>query len=284
MTADDIPPFNDVLEVAGEAARSAGAVLAKGFYQPKSIKFKGEIDLVTEYDVAAERVIVDKISSVYPDHRIVAEESGERGSDSPCRWYVDPLDGTTNFAHGVPIFAVSIAFEVQTPDGPEICAGVVFDPLRGEMFTAAKGQQAFLNEQPITVSDQDDPGRALMATGIPYYVHQRPDPALSRFRHMTLAAQGVRRLGSAALDLAYVAAGRFDGFWEEGLWPWDTAAGIILVLEAGGTVTDMNGGKFQVDAKEILATNGCLHYNMLTILTAGYPEPVKNPASPKGGR
>ena len=266
MTGDLDSLLNDVLNEAVDAARAAGGLLREGFEKPKSIRHKGEINLVTEYDLAAEKIIVDQIASRFPDHGIVAEESGRKEASSPCRWYIDPLDGTTNFAHSFPVFAVSIGFEITGPQGPEMHVGVVFDPLRDELYTAVKDQGARLNGHALAVSLQTDLDRALVATGFPYDIRDNPDPVLSRFRTMALTAQGVRRAGAAALDLAWVAAGRLDGFWEERLWPWDTAAGLLLVREAGGIVTDFSGLAFLPEMKEILATNGHLHYNMMRIL------------------
>ncbi|MEW6265573.1 MAG: inositol monophosphatase family protein [Thermodesulfobacteriota bacterium] len=269
MTASlQTPAPDEILEVAQAAARSAGEILVSGWDRPKETRFKGEINLVTDFDLAAERAIVDRIKAAFPEHVILAEESGLTGPDSQFRWYIDPLDGTTNFAHGFPVFCVSIAWEIHGPAAREIRAGVVFDPLRQEMFTAYKGLGAWMNGHPLAVSEINDLGRALLATGFPYDLHQKPDPVLTRFRNVCLAAQAVRRAGAAALDLAYVAAGRVDGFWEEGLYPWDTAAGILMVEEAGGRVTDLAGRPYNLQGKEILATNGRVHYNLSRILSS----------------
>ena len=261
------PRLDRVLETAVQAAHRAGGILRHGWRGPKSIEFKGEIDLVTDFDLASEEELTRSITRAFPDHAVLAEESGQGGVASPFRWYVDPLDGTTNFAHGFPVFCVSIGFEAPGPDGPEMMAGVVYDPIRDETFSAAKGQGAVLNGRPISVSAQTDLGRSLLATGFPYDIRENPDPILKRFKRMILAAQAVRRPGSAALDLAWTAAGRVDGFWEEGLRPWDTAAGAILVREAGGRVTDFSDRPYDPASKEILATNGHVHYNMRHILT-----------------
>ena len=250
--------IEQVADIAREAAGIGGSILAEGYNLPKSISFKGDIDLVTQFDLASEKAVVEKIRGVFPDHVILAEEGGEIQGDTLYKWYIDPLDGTTNFAHGFPFFCVSIAFEAPGPSGPEIKVGVVFDPLRREMFFAQRGAGAFLNDAPISVSREGELQKALLATGFPYYIQQTPDPVLTRFRKMCLRARGVRRAGSAALDLASVAAGRLDGFWEEGLSPWDTAAGILLVEEAGGRVTDFKDGAFRPQLKELLATNGRL--------------------------
>jgi len=272
LSPDPDPQFLQVvIETAQGAALEAGALLLDGFGQAKSVRYKGEIDPVTQFDLASEKLIVQRISTAFPDHFILAEESGETGVASTHVWYIDPLDGTVNFAHGFPIFCVSIAYEARRPDGAEIMAGVVFDPVRDEMFRAVRGQGAFLNDSPLAVTDRTDLGRALVATGFPYSIRQKPDPVLSRFRRMCLAAQGVRRPGAAALDLAWLAAGRLDGFWEEELHPWDTAAGILIVEEAGGRVSDFRGRPFRPDLKEILATNGHLHYTMSRILCEDPP-------------
>ncbi len=260
------PPLEDILEIAQTAARQAGRVLLEGFRQPKQVRYKGETDPVTQFDLASEKTIVGLISGVYPDHGILAEEGGETTHSSAHRWYIDPLDGTVNFAHGVPVFAVSIAFESCDGLEPEVKVGVIYDPVHDELFSAVKGQGARLNGRPIHVSDQDLMIRALIATGFPYDLHTQPDPVLDRFRRMCLAAQGVRRPGAAAIDLAWLAAGRVDGFFEEKLQPWDTAAGVLLVREAGGRVTDYSDIPHLPERKEILATNGHLHYTMLQVL------------------
>lgn len=258
--------IDTVLETAVTAARRAGDILREGWSHPKHIRFKGEINLVTEYDLKSEQIIVDVISSRFPGHDIIAEEGGEHDRHSNFRWYIDPLDGTTNFAHGFPVFCTSIAFAEKRPEGPLIQAGVVYDPLRDEMFTAVRGGGSFLNGKPLSVSREDDLNRALVATGFPYDVRENPDGMLARFKNMIMSAQGIRRAGAAAIDLAWVAAGRIDGYWESGLWPWDTAAGMLLVEEAGGKVTDYGGGLYNPHLKEILATNGRVHYTMVKVL------------------
>lgn len=259
--------IDNVMAAAVDAAKSAGRILLDGWRRPKSIEYKGEINLVTDYDLASEKVIVGKIRDAYPDHEILAEESGEVGNKSDYIWYIDPLDGTTNFAHGFPVFCVSIAFEDRTGPEPVVAAGVIYDPVRDELYTALNDKGAFLNGETLNVSAQKDLNKALVATGFPYDIRENPEPVMSRFRRMCLSAQGVRRAGAAALDLAWVAAGRFDGFWEQGLWPWDTAAGMLLVREAGGRATDFSLRPYNPHVKEILATNGHLHYNMHNILS-----------------
>ena len=266
------PPLEDILELAAGTAKRAGGLLLEGHGRPKSINYKGDIDLVTEFDLASEHLIVEAIKNQYPGHAILAEEAGQNGPDSPHRWIIDPLDGTTNFAHGFPAFCVSIAFEGPEPSGPEVLVGAVYDPLRDELFTAVKNRGAFLNGRAIEVSRQPDLGKALLATGFPYNIRNKSEAILARFRDMLLTAQGVRRAGSAALDLSWTAAGRIDGYWEQELHAWDTAAGALLVQEAGGTVTSFSNETFSPHFKEILATNGLLHYNMRNVLSAARPD------------
>jgi myo-inositol-1(or 4)-monophosphatase len=252
-----------MLDFAIQTARDAGRVLAEKFGRASlAVTRKGEIDLVTEADLAAEQLIVERIRSHYPRHAILAEESGEsEAQGGGFKWIVDPLDGTTNYAHGYPCFCVSIALE---HDG-EIVVGVVYDPTRDELFAAERGEGATLNGRRIRVSDADDLNRALVCTGFPYDVRDRGDFA-RHFRNFIMHSQGVRRDGSAALDLAYVAAGRFEGFWEEGLNPWDVAAGKLLVEEAGGRVSRYDGSPFSVYRAPVLASNGLVHDAMMRVL------------------
>jgi len=255
-----------LLDFAVQTAREAGRILAERFGRITEVSHKGEIDLVTEADLASERFIVERIKNHYPRHAIIAEESGrsdasERRSDYV--WIVDPLDGTTNYAHGYPVFAVSIALEYRG----EIVLGVVYDPMRDEMFAAERGAGATLNGRCIRVSDVEDLNKAMLCTGFPYDVRERGEFA-RHFRNFIMAAQAVRRDGSAALDLAYVACGRFDGFWEEGLNPWDVAAGALLVEEAGGRVTDYEGHSFSIYRAPVLASNGLIHEAMMRVLVA----------------
>ncbi len=253
-----------MLNFAIQIARDAGRVLAEKFGRVE-VRHKGDIDLVTEADLAAERLIIERLKSYYPRHAILSEEAGaahaESGADSEWKWIVDPLDGTTNYAHAYPVFCVSIALEHRG----EIVLGVVHDPTRDETFAAERGEGATLNGRRIRVSDTDDLNRALLCTGFPYDVRDRGDFA-RHFRNFIMHAQAVRRDGSAALDLAYVAAGRFEGFWEEGLRPWDVAAGVLLVEEAGGRVTDYDERPFRIYNPPILATNGLVHEAMTRIL------------------
>jgi myo-inositol-1(or 4)-monophosphatase len=253
-----------LLNFATQVARDAGNLLLQrlGIAQ---ITNKGDIDLVTEADLAAEELIIDRIRSHYPLHGILAEESGEavqaQSQRSDWKWIVDPLDGTTNYAHGYPCFCVSIA--VEHAGALEI--GVVYDPMRNEMFAAERGCGATLNERKIHVSNIKELSSSLVCTGFPYDVRKRPDFARD-FTNFTLNAQAVRRDGSAALDLAFVACGRFDGFWEDGLNPWDTAAGALLIAEAGGRVTNYENEPLDIYTKKVVASNGHVHGEMLRLL------------------
>ena len=247
-----------------EAARDAGRVLMEKFGRDIKISKKGDINLVTEADLASEALIIERIRSHYPKHGILAEESGTAvvaGADSSWKWIIDPLDGTTNFAHGYPCFCVTIALE----HNGEIVIGVTFDPTRNELFAAERGRGASLNNKPIRVSDTEELGDALIVTGFPYDFKDRPQFA----RHLTeflIASRGVRRDGSAAIDMAYVACGRFDGFWEEGLNPWDMAAGVLLIEEAGGQVSDYDNSKFSIYSPPMVTSNGLIHSQMLKVL------------------
>ncbi len=252
----------NLLEFACSFARSAGEILRRGYGQAGRVERKAAaIDLVTEYDRRAEAHILAAIRAAYPQHAILAEESGDHGG-SEFRWLVDPLDGTTNFAHAIPIFAVSIAVQ----RAGRLLAGVVYDPMRDEMFAAGAGHGATLNGQPVRVSGAAELGSSLLVTGFPYDMWTNPENNLAQFGAFAVRTRGVRRLGSAALDLAYVAAGRFDGFWELRLQPWDVAAGALLVMEAGGLVTDARGGADFLNDPSILAANPALHARMLEVL------------------
>jgi myo-inositol-1(or 4)-monophosphatase len=250
--------MNSFLEVAIEAAREAGAILRAEFDRPKKISYKGEVDLVTESDHRSERAVVARLRSHFPDHAIVAEE-GSRGAAAGAKycWHIDPLDGTTNFAHGYPCFAVSIGLAEEG----EPVAGVVFNPVSDELFTAVRGQGAFLNGKRIRVSPVEKLAHSLVATGFPS--HQRKRSAnINYYWEFTLRSHGVRRDGSAALDLCSVACGRFDGFWEFGLNSWDTAAGVLLVQEAGGKISGLDGQPYRLGGPDILASNGRIHQEM----------------------
>jgi myo-inositol-1(or 4)-monophosphatase len=252
-----------MLELAMRAAREAGAILqdyaARGF----QIAHKGRINLVTEADLASERHIKRLITSHYPNHRILAEESGLslHSSDEYC-WIIDPLDGTTNFSHGFPCYAVSIGVEYK---GRSV-AGVIYDPTRDEMFAAESGAGATCNGQRIQVSDVERLEKSLLVSGFPYDVRERMGEYLPAWREFLRHAQGVRRFGAAAIDMAYVAIGRVEGFWEHGLNAWDTAAGWIIVEEAGGRVTKLDGSPFDNHTPSLLCTNGKIHDEMLDVL------------------
>lgn len=244
----------ELRQTAEELARRAGAILKDRFHKPRTIEFKGGIDLVTDADKAAEREIVSALRTRYPDHGILAEEGGAAPSKDGYRWVIDPLDGTTNYSHHVPHFCVSIG--VEGPDG--LLAGVVFDPLRDELFSAGLGLGAHRNGFVMKTSDCDRLDRALLCTGFPYDVREKPEAPLGLFSRFIRKAQGIRRMGSAALDLAYVADGRYDGFFEFGLRAWDIAAGALIIREAGGFASGIKGEPLQLTAGHILACNAPL--------------------------
>lgn len=247
-----------MIEIAIEAARAAGKIQKEKFDDPHRVRLKGPRDLVTEVDLACEEAIREILAAHTPDAAILGEEEGETGSGE-AKWIVDPLDGTVNYAHGCPLFCVSIAYE----SGGTIEAGAIYDPLRDEMFTAEKGCGAFLNGVPVNTTRCERLEDSLLATGFPYDCRTNPKNNLSVFCTMTKLTHGVRRLGAAALDLAYVAAGRLDGFWEMGLKPWDVSAGALLVVEAGGRVTSITGGEYDHYDPDVAATNGLIHDEML---------------------
>jgi myo-inositol-1(or 4)-monophosphatase len=254
--------FTVHLETAWQAARAAGALIRENWQKPKEIGYKGAIDLVTSIDRESEHLIVDALRKSFPDHSILAEEETEiAGSENRYRWIVDPLDGTTNFAHGYPQFCVSIALE---RDG-EIVLGLVYDPLSGECFTAVTGQGATLNGKPVHTSAVEILDQSLLATGFPYDHRENPDFYLAFFKAFTSRTQGIRRGGSAALDLCYLACGRLDGFWELKLRPWDLAAATLIVKEAGGKLSDFAGKPFSIWGTETLASNGIIHDEMAKI-------------------
>jgi myo-inositol-1(or 4)-monophosphatase len=243
-----------------EIAREAGALLAGYFERRVSFELKGEFDLVTEADLASEKLVMERLSARFPTHAIVAEESGGRQGASEYRWYVDPLDGTTNFAHSFPVFCVSLGLE----RAGELIAGVIFDPLRGEMFSAERGAGAYLNGRRIHVSKSSRLMDSLVGTGFPS--RKRHQSINVHFYHqLAMATHGVRRAGSAALDIAYVACGRLDAFWEFGLNPWDMAAGVLMVTEAGGARTDMRGGPHDLHGPHLLVDNGLIHAEILEL-------------------
>ncbi len=254
--------MKDFKECGIEIAREAGIFLKNKLNSVHTIDYKGEINLVTEVDKISEKMITSKINTLFPNHDILSEEFThiERGSD--FRWIIDPLDGTTNYAHGYPFFCVSIALEKLGT----MIVGIIYDPILDEMFVAEKGKGAFLNDREIHVSNTHGIIKSLLATGFPYDIREDRQNNLNYFNEMILKAQAIRRAGSAALDLAYVAAGRFDGFWELKLNPWDTAAGWLLVKEAGGIVTDMSGSDYYLESSFIVASNGRIHQEMIDVL------------------
>lgn len=248
--------------IAVEAARNAGAIVEEYARKGFRVEHKDAVNLVTDADTRAEQVIVEAIRRAFPDHQILAEERGQAGSTSPYKWVIDPLDGTTNFAHGFPAYCVSIGVEYQG----RCILGVVFDPTRQELFAAEAGGGAFLNGTPLRVSRASRLDAALLVTGFAYDIRESEQNNLDHFARFALRAQGIRRTGTAALDLCYVAAGRFDGFWELKLHPWDTAAGSVILLEAGGRLSDLSGGSFSIYGKELVASNGLVHEEMLEVL------------------
>lgn len=260
----DRPTREGIKETAIEAARIAGTILREHARTGFRVEHKDTVNLVTDADRRAEQAVVDVIKKAYPTHHILAEEQGLRaGRESPYKWVIDPLDGTTNFAHGFPAYCVSIGLEYR---GRGIL-GIVLDPTRQELFVAEADQGASLNGTPLRVSRTAALDRALLVTGFAYDIRESTQNNLDHFARFALRAQGIRRTGSAALDLCYVAAGRFDGFWEIKLHPWDTAAGALIVVEAGGRVTDFKGGRFSIYGQEIVASNGLVHDEMLAVLT-----------------
>lgn len=263
-----------MIQTALEAAHDAGKILLQhlGTVRHVEIKDNQAFNLVTEADKASEARIVEIIRRKYPKHGILAEEGGGSETDSPYKWLIDPLDGTTNFAHGLPLFSISIALEYEG----HVIAGCVYDPVRGEMFHAEAGGGAFLNNRPIRVSEVSHLSKALLVTGFPYNVQENPDSCHERFISFLMHAQAVRRLGSAALDAAYVASGRMDGFWEVALQPWDKAAGQILIVEAGGRVTDFDGGMHDLYRPQFLGSNGQIHSQMIDVLRKS--DRMKSPA------
>jgi len=249
-------------DFAVSIARMAGSVLMDRFTKRHRIDYKGEIDLVTEADSMSEELLITEIRRRFPDHDILSEETGGLSRGSRYRWVIDPLDGTTNYAHGFPVFCVSIALEKEG----RVITGVIYNPVSGELFVAGRGEGAFLDGSPISVSGTTKISESLLATGFPYDIRRDPNNNINYFSEAALKAQAIRRAGSAALDLACTAAGRFDGFWELKLHPWDTAAGWLLVSEAGGVVTDISGGCYGTDSPSILASNGKIHEDMIRIL------------------
>jgi len=271
---------------ASEIAREAGGRLREFLAQGVETEYKGDVDLVTVADRTVEKLIRTRIGEAWPDHGIYGEEGTREGMERVFRWYVDPLDGTTNFAHGVPHFCVSMGLEQRiirsgaTDEDGKLVAGVIYDPMRDELFCAEAGRGAFLNGKKLRVSPIPDLAESLVATGFPSR-KRHDNPNIHFYHEFTLRSHGVRRAGSAALDLAYVASGRFQAFWEFNLNPWDTAAGILLLEEAGGKVTDFSGGPFRLDSREVLASNGLIHDELVGLFTEMFagrsPSPIPTP-------
>lgn len=253
------------LKEAEEIAQKAGQMLRENINTSAEIFFKGAVDLVTDFDNRAQRMIFDHLSACFPDHDFMGEEGLSKDKGEEFRWIIDPLDGTTNYAHGFPIFCVSIALEWKG----EIVLGVVYDPMRGEMFSAVKGESAFIDGKKIQVSSIDDLDKSLVATGFPYDLRESNVNNIDHFNNFVVRVQAIRRCGSAAMDLCYVACGRFDGFWELKLNPWDVAAGALIVKEAGGKISDFKNGESSIFGSEILATNGLIHTQMVEVLHLG---------------
>lgn len=260
--------MDDIEQVALRAARAAGRIHLRWLNKTQTTRKSNALDLVTEADKEAEAAVIATIRRAFPDHAILAEESGASEQQSRHRWIIDPLDGTTNFAHGFPAFCVSIAYEHRG----RVQLGVVFDALRKELFTARRGKGARLNDKPMRVSKANTLATALLATGFPYDRRERRRFYLAFWEDMMTRVEGVRRAGSAALDLASVACGRLDGFWEFGLKPWDIAAGSLLVEEAGGKVTNMDGTPLNLTGAQLLASNRRLHHEMAQVLRDIRPE------------
>ncbi len=281
-----VPKQLEIAARAAEIAAEAGLLIRGYFEQGVATEYKGDVDLVTEADRASEKLIAKRLSAAFPDHGIYGEEGARQRIENEYRWYVDPLDGTTNFAHGFPVFCVSLGLEHRPPglaadeDG-ELIAGVIYDPTRDELFSAQKGQGTWLNGRQVHVSRTRHLAEALLATGFPS--RKRHDsPNIHFYQEFTMRSHGVRRAGSAALDLAYTACGRMDAFWEFYLNPWDTAAGALMVMEAGGSITGFDGAPFRLDSKEVLASNGWLRDEMMTLFADMFAgrglEPIPTPA------
>jgi len=245
-----------------DLALKSGFLLKEKFNSTHKIQYKGDINIVTEADKMSEALIIDSIKRNFPDHGILSEESPAITGTGKLRWIIDPLDGTTNYSHGYPVFSVSIALENEGV----IVLGVIYDPMREDMFVAVRGKGAYLNNKKIKVSSVKDISRSLLATGFPYDIRESKENNLDYFNAMAIKVQAIRRTGSAALDLAYLAAGRFDGFWELKLKPWDTAAGCLIVEEAGGVISDIAGKKWHLQSPSLLASNSLIHKQMIKVL------------------
>ena len=255
--------LENLTKTAVKAAQLGGSILTDYAQRGFQIQKKSEINLLTEADLASEKAVVDVISHAFPAHQILAEEKGLHTThESPYKWIIDPLDGTTNFAHGFPMYNVSIGVEYEGT----VLVGVVLDPTRNELFVARKGQGSTLNNKSIHVSETPKLGDALLVTGFAYDVHTVADNNLKEFCAFSLCARGMRRTGTAAIDLCYIACGRCDGFWELKLNPWDTAAGKLIVEEAGGKVSDYKDKPFSIYGQDIIASNGLIHDEMVAVL------------------
>ncbi len=252
----------EIKNLAIEAAKKAGALLKERLGASGRIEFKGAVDIVTEMDRASEDLILGEIKKAFPDHGILTEESAEIAARSPYRWIIDPLDGTTNYSHGFPVFCVSIAVE----NAGEVVLGVVYNPMLDELFTAEKDGGALLNGKKISVSKVKTLDKSLLATGFPYDIRKTRENNLDHFANFAVTAQAIRRAGAAALDMSCVACGRFDGFWEMKLKPWDVSAAGLIVMEAGGILSDFKGGPFSIHGAQTLASNGLIHEEMLSVL------------------
>lgn len=278
MTSDQSPQSVDLISPMQAMAREAGILLMDYFRQHVKIEYKGDVDLVTVADRKSEALILERIRRQFPTHDVMGEEGSRVETGGEYKWYVDPLDGTTNFAHGYPVFCISLAVERR---GQRI-AGVIYDPTRDEMFVAELGSGARLNDKAIHVSTTPNLGECLVATGFPSHKRHK-NPNIYFYHQLTLRTHGVRRAGSAALDLCYVASGRYDSFWEFNLNPWDTAAGVLIVEEAGGKVTDFSGGPFQIASRETLASNRLVHdalvHEFQEILAGRGLEPLPSPVA-----
>ncbi len=267
LTQPRVPEHLEIATRAAVIALEAGALLREYFERGVETEYKGDVDLVTEADRASEKLIVERIGSVFPDHGIFGEEGARRQIESEYRWYVDPVDGTTNFAHGFPVFCVSLGLEhrpagLAPGEDGTLIAGVIYDPTRDELFVAEKDKGAWLDGRQVHVSKTATLSEALLATGFPSR-KRHASPNIHFYQELTLRSHGVRRAGSAALDLAYTACGRIDGFWEFHLNPWDTAAGALMVLEGGGSMSRFDGEPFRLDSSETLATNGLLRDELI---------------------
>ncbi len=247
-----------------DIALKSGFLLKEKFNGTHKIQYKGDINIVTEADKMSEDLIIDSIKRNFPDHGILSEESPAITGTGKLRWIIDPLDGTTNYSHGYPVFCVSIALENEGV----IVLGVIYDPMREDMFVAVRGKGAYLNNKKLKVSSVKNISRSLLATGFPYDIRESKENNLDYFNAMAVKVQAIRRAGSAALDLAYLAAGRFDGFWELKLKPWDTAAGCLMVEEAGGVISDIAGKKWHLQSPSLLASNGLIHEQMIRVLNS----------------